>query len=304
MIKKLLLIALLTITIGHKLYAQAPFMFYITETGNHTDNKALAASYAVVEKLPGDSVWSVKQFNMRDIILTSGFFKDQNMSIPTGKFIYYHKVDFSPDINYGASGVIDTLNHIQTTGYFVDGEKSGVWIDYSYGRKSELHTYRKGQLNGLYQHYGNDGKVSLEGYYVSDHKEGDWCGLDTDGFVNFADVYNKKGVIVKHTNYFADNYRPAVMPFDLHTYLRNRTSNFKTPDHPATLVLELKISKEGVVTEANVIQVADINFDELVVKAFMNSPKWKPATYNGQKIDSKFRLTLNIIDVIRPETIY
>jgi hypothetical protein len=304
MIKKLLLVVLLTISIGQKLYAQSPFMFYITESGDHTDNKALAASYAVVEKLPGDSVWSVKQFNMRDIILTSGFFKDETLSVPTGKFIYYHKVDFSPDINYRANGIADTLNHIQTTGYFVDGEKSGVWTDYSFGRKTELHTYNKGRLNGLCQLYGNDGNVSLEGYYVNDHKEGEWCGLDAEGFVNFTDAYNKKGINIKHTNYLENNYRPPVMPFDLHTYLRNRTTGFRTPDHSGTLVLELKISKEGVVTEAKVTHVADTNFDELMVKAFMNSPKWKPATYKGEKVDSSYRLTLNIVDVMRPETIY
>jgi hypothetical protein len=301
MLKKLLFFLLLTLVVSAKLYAQEPYIFYINDVGEKTNDKALATSYALVQKLPQDSAWFVRQFDMRDTILTSGYYKDEQMTIPFGKFIYYEK---KPALKEFRDVKVDTLNHIKVVGYFLDGKKNGVWREFANGRKQFLKTYNKGKLDGLYQSYDvGSGKVIFEGYYVNDKKEGDWCRLDVDSLAIYTEIF-EKGSVTKRYNYTESDFKSAVMPFDFYTYLQHRTSNFKTPDHTGTMVVDLKINKEGVVTSAKVAQVVDINFDDLIVKAFMASPKWKPATYKGQKIDSSFRITINILDVIRPVTLY
>lgn len=64
---------------------------YILKNGKFSDNPKNAISYVIIEKLAGDSAYSAVQYDMRDTILFSGFYKDELLSIPNGKFIYYQK---------------------------------------------------------------------------------------------------------------------------------------------------------------------------------------------------------------------
>lgn len=285
--------AILGLFISLNASAQQPYLMFIDKAGNRVDNKILANSYMVIKKFD-DSAWMVKEFDMRDTIISSAFYKDEKLSIPTGKYISYEK---RTPLN-GFDIQRDTLNHVKTSGYFLNGKKTGEWYEFLNGKKQYLKTYKDDIANGLSQTFEpTTGAVLLEGNYVNGKKSGEWRMKTSEGAELYTDTY-KKGKMISHVNAVSD-FKSAVMPFDLYTYLKRKAPLFKTPDHAGTLVLNLKISEKGIVTDVKVDQTVDIDFDELLVKAFMESPKWKPAEYKGEKIESTYRFTINIVDMVR-----
>jgi hypothetical protein len=291
---KFVKITLFLLFVGFEANAQQPFVMFIDKAGNRVDNKLLANSYMFVKKVD-DSAWMVKEFDMRDTILSLAYYKDENLSIPTGKFTAYQK---RPPIE-GINIKIDTFNHVKISGYFLNGKKDGEWYEFLNGKKQLLKTYKNDIANGLSQTFEPvTGAIFLEGYYVNGQKSGEWHGKDGEGNEIYTDTY-VKGKMINHVSTQASNVKSAVMPFDLYTYLKRKSPHFKTPDHTGSVVLNLKISADGTVTDAQIGQMVDEQFDEFLVKAFMESPKWSPAEYKGKKIASKFKLTVNIVDLMR-----
>ena len=52
------------------------------------------------QKMEGDSAWSTRQYDMQDTIMTIGTFKDEQFTIPHGKFIYYKLLKPKSPIQY------------------------------------------------------------------------------------------------------------------------------------------------------------------------------------------------------------
>ena len=75
-----------------------PSRVYLTENSEITTNRELATSYADITKLPQDSSWFVKQFDLKDTLLGTGYYKDAELKIPHGKFTYYNKIARGPGV--------------------------------------------------------------------------------------------------------------------------------------------------------------------------------------------------------------
>lgn len=129
-----------------------PGRLYLTDNNEITTDRQLASSYADVTKLPQDSLWFVKQFDLKDTLLSIGYYKDAKLKIPHGKFIYYNKIARSPGVMFMGKLTVDSINYVQYSGYYINGVKTGIWLEYlPGGLKTCLRTYKKSLLDGLFQ---------------------------------------------------------------------------------------------------------------------------------------------------------
>ncbi|HEY4195784.1 MAG TPA: hypothetical protein VGM63_09635, partial [Mucilaginibacter sp.] len=147
---------------------------YITSEGKFSDSPPKAVSYILVEKV-SDTAYLVKNFDMHDTMLMQGYYKDAQLKIPHGRFYYYNK----PKMNVKARGTllyVDTNNYVKSTGFFVNGSKTGKWLEYvRRGLKDCEYTYENDKLNGLFQEFNvSTGDISQEGDFFDDKQEGDW----------------------------------------------------------------------------------------------------------------------------------
>jgi hypothetical protein len=64
---------------------------YITTDGRYSSDAKNAIQYLLVNEIQQDSGYKVKEFNMQDTILLSGYYLDKLLTIRNGEFIYYRK---------------------------------------------------------------------------------------------------------------------------------------------------------------------------------------------------------------------
>lgn len=300
-VKKLLL--LITVILGYlHASAQETTRIYLTNTGDRTQNQEIATSYAVMLHLTEDSVWSVQLYDMNNVILTSGYYRDEKMTVPHGKFIYYQKNVVPND-----TIPISKIPQIYMTGYYVNGVKTGVWLKYFNGSKLSLSTYQNDMLNGLYQSYNtNTGKVVDEGYYINSKKDGDWCVLDSDSLATYTIVY-KQGKVKKEFSYineavqrekekeYEKNNKRAVPYFDFQTLIDRTFEHYSFAIAAGAFKMTCTITTEGKVINARVVQSFETEFDDLAIQAILHT-RWKPATMNGLPINQVQNYTINIVD--------
>ncbi len=284
--------------------AQSSYRVFLTENGEKTGQIQLATSFAIVTPIPEDSAWFVRQFDMKDSILSSGYYKDEQLTILHGKFVYYHKVSVNRGYSFMGEIVVDTVNRIKSEGYYINGLKTGTWLEYfSQGGKSFLNTYDNGLLDGLFQSYDNiTGNVVVEGYYVNDKREGDWCMLARDSTAIYTDIY-KHGKIVKHLSYInplqdildAKNNKSAVPNFELSVLLSRKFEHYNFTIPHGRFYMSFVVTKEGKIINPKVIESYEPEFDNIVLQATLNS-KWKSALKNGQPVDQVQYYTINIVN--------
>jgi len=274
---------------------------YLTGSGEITTNAQLTASYAEITQLPGDSVWMVKQFDLKDVPLSLGYYKDAQMTIPHGKFTYYHKVASGPGFTFMGKLVVDSVNCVMTSGYYINGVKTGAWLDYyRNGPKAYLRTYKNNLLDGLYQSYSELGNVVVEGYYVNNKREGDWCMLGADSTAVYTDIY-KHDKIVKHFEYknmvaYEKLNKSATPKFDFEKYISRITDPYNYPISKGQLIVSFTVTKDGVAINPKVVKSYEPQFDDMIVQAILNSPKWVPAISKGQAVEQKQYYTINIVN--------
>lgn len=277
------LLVLITINVS----AQSGKQF-LTKNGEITNDLKKANSYFTVVKLNEDSAYLYREYDLRDTILIQGTYKDDQLKTPHGRFLYYYKFNVTPENNYYKPGT-DTNNYIKTVGYFLDGQKNGVWTEYAKrGKVSTISTYKNGKLNGAYHEFDfYTGQLKMGGYYVNDMKDGDWCTLDTDTTVIMSAIY-KKGKR-QTTNYVR---RYAIEPYKYLYYLNNRLNDLVAKYKQKTIEVEFIVNDQGQITAPIVKKSISNILDAGIVKVLINGPKYTPASYNGINISQKINMTM------------
>jgi hypothetical protein len=143
---KRFLVVLLLMFIISSANAQVYRMF-MKDDGKQTDS-AKANSYIIIKKL-SDTSWLMQNYDMQNRIMQAGTYKDRNLQIPNGKFVYCDRLN-----TYNMSkavlrvGNVDTAIFLRTYGEFKNGKKDGWWIDYVRNGHQEI-TYSTTKLNQL-----------------------------------------------------------------------------------------------------------------------------------------------------------
>ena len=274
---------------------------YLTGSGEITTNTQLATSYAEITQLPGDSAWMVKQFDLKGGPLSVGYYKDAQMTIPHGKFTYYHKVASGPGFVFNGKQVVDSVNCVLSSGYYINGAKTGAWLDYyNNGPKSTLRTYRNNLLDGLFQIYNISGKVETEGYYVNNKREGDWCTLGEDSTANYTMIYKHDKIVKQidyvHTAAYEKLNKSATPKFDFEKYIAHIAGSYTYQISTGQLTVSFTVTKEGMAINPRVVTSYEPRFDYLISQAILNSPKWTPALVKGQPVDQVQFYTIHIVN--------
>ncbi len=242
--KKVLFIMLFILLSVMTSFAQLIKVFY-GATGPVTDSSN--ARFYILKNHISDSVWITKQYSMDNIISIIGTYKDEDLSIPNGFFVYYNKAalsDFPPNskVKEIAPGIV---NYVKTTGEFHDGTKNGSWTEYnSDGSKLFVNTYKNDHLNGLYERYHNhDTVVSVRGNYVNDKREGDWYVLSKHGHVMRKELYKNDKVI--NTVVVPPHYVSAVLPKGFNNYISRNLSKVVNDNTNGRMFVSFTITKTG-----------------------------------------------------------
>ena len=277
--KKILFTALL-LQIAHLVNAQDHKLF-IDDNGRSTD-MFKATSYIIVKQF-ADTAWLMQQFDMENAILQSGTFKDKNLQISHGKFVYYRKLNFYNNKQMKEWLKADTANCIMTEGQFKDGKRDGRWTDYFIGgKKREEVYYKDGVLNGPYRSYNGDhNTVGLSGNYVDGKREGEWEMFGLDGKVMETDKYRNGKMYNKKMS--LGPYNPPKPPQGFENYVANafrkaaRAQNIG--DATINFSVVFTVTADGKVAKPSIDEFGhdDDPLARTLISVIENSPQWKPA---------------------------
>ena len=303
---KILLSIILLIVVSTRAFPQRAHTIYITGDGVKTTDPNLADSYLMFQEMPNDSVWFVRQFAMDNMIMTSGYYADEAMTIPHGKFIYYHylnggkhvKYDFERR-KYDTIGV-DAANYVDRTGYYINGKRNGKWQIYSaYGTLSEVCFYRDDKLSGFDRYYADDGKQVLEEGVMKDGlRDGDWSYYSPKGALLGTMRYYKgqrQGLSSK-LNSKTLSVKRGMPDYDLAAYLAGALRNRKlTSFRDCQLTYSFHLNNVGKLTEPETLRSGcNIELDVAIGEIMMNAPAWDPAIKAKQTVEATAVIFLKV----------
>lgn len=101
----------------------------------------------------------------------------------------------------------------EETGYYSNGQKSGLWKDYvKTGKLKQEATYKNGELNGVFKFYfykNKSNNLSTEGIYKNNERVGRWNDYNTDGTKEKYEIYdngNRVKTVLDGKKYLYEKY--------------------------------------------------------------------------------------------------
>ncbi|SFG78566.1 toxin-antitoxin system YwqK family antitoxin [Pedobacter insulae] len=154
-------------------FAQLKPIYFLGD--NVISDSTKATSYGIYGKLSGEEFFILKTYDLADNLIYTGSFKDADLKIPHGNFVYYNSIE-------GFNLVHDTFFFIEGKerfiagkGSYVDGYQNGRWINfYPDGKIFSVITYVMGIRHGFTGTYSKRGKLMTSGTYKLDKKDGEW----------------------------------------------------------------------------------------------------------------------------------
>lgn len=138
-------------------------------------DKEKANNYGITGKLSNQDLWMFKRYDLYDNLIQTGSYKDENLTIPHGIFIFYGSVSRFNMLNESYFDIKTGDLYKTQEGEFVDGKEEGFWkVFYPDGRIAILQEFKKGKRNGIYQEADKKGRVAIKGQFIDDKKEGNW----------------------------------------------------------------------------------------------------------------------------------
>lgn len=161
-------------------HAQAQRRFYADIQLQKVDKKSEKARYKI-KRSKKNGLYLVKAFRKDNGSLAiTGSFRDKDLKIKQGVFIYYSLATKRRVIYYDnnqAHGVYekyDKQGKLQTKGQFVKGRQAGVFYTYTKGKLSQEANYTQGVLEGTCKQY-KDGVLVAQGKYQRGKRIGRWA---------------------------------------------------------------------------------------------------------------------------------
>lgn len=304
---KLLLTCALFVSAMSFSYAQPAHVIYLKPDGSKTLHSDSANSYIMFGRAENDSLWFMRQYSMDNMIMTSGYYADEAMSIPHGKFTYYQyynggarvKYDFEKrkydTIKYGAS------NYVSKSGFYINGKRNGKWQVFNdNGKIYEVYFYKDDKAFGPARFYDDDGKQVLEeGNLKDDMKDGDWSFYSPKGALLGIMRYYKgeRQGIRSHLNSKVLSVKNGMPDYDLAAYLTGalKSRKLSTSRH-CYITYAFHLNKNGTLTQPEVIRSGcDIEMDVAIGEIMLNAPAWDAAIKNKQAVDATAVIFLQVI---------
>jgi antitoxin component YwqK of YwqJK toxin-antitoxin module len=280
---------------------------YITENGLKTQDPFRAKFYILSQKLPNDSAWYTRVYDMMDVLMVTGTYKNEELTIQHGMFTFYKLQKPNESILYKYNILLHHMDTISTKaqnfvfkkGFFINGAKTGKWLEYN--SKNELirsFSYVNDKLDGPSKEYywGVGNKVFTDGNYVNNKKEGLWY-IYNEEQDTLSKLYFHGGVFARSSPYKLPKrtYTNGKPSYSLVRYLNFAlaTTKFKKgTDYEA--FYRFKLTKEGKLTEPEIYIASNIYIDEAIIGKLLDGPDWVPATIDGKTSEEQIALNIKI----------
>jgi antitoxin component YwqK of YwqJK toxin-antitoxin module len=268
---------------------------FLDKNGGQVDS-ADAKSYILYRQLP-DSSWEMRQFEMHNISMMTGIFKDRNLQVPNGKFTYYHAFDIYLNSTKSRNNTLDAENYVHSYGNYVNGTKEGKWVDlFDNGNKEYVNFYKNGVLNGRYESYNfSTNALAIEGNYIDGLREGDWHILNYHGDVVETDTYAKNKVIniVKLTG----KYKPSHPTKEFYDFINDKLGKLINDRDKMDIPVQCYVTSEGNITGLNIVLDGHhIDLEKNIIFILTTSPPWTPASVgtDDKHVDEVIQFTIEI----------
>ena len=263
---------------------------FIDKHGLATTDSGKATSYFLYEKLP-DSSWTAVQFNMKNTPLSKCTYLDEELSMMHGKASYYHIV-YSETIVAGKGYYRDTSLKVQATGYYLNGRKEGVWVDFfDDGKIFHKRSFMTDTLDGPWEEFYTNGAKYLEGSYVKGQREGDWNLYYPDSTINHYSRY-KNGVSVKEVYYDTKDKRHNAYPeYNFVARVFNGLKKSGFPVIKGFVPVSFNVTALGELVNIKIL-IDDPKLNYAIIEAIGACPKWHSATLKSKAVEDHVTLIL------------
>ncbi len=277
--------------------------------------KEVAPNYARFYSLTvhTDSGWTRRDYYIHENSLQAfGLCEDSACKVPSGSFYSYH-----PN------------RKLKSMGVYRHGKKQGVWISlYSDGSMQDSLTYEEGHLSstclkwhrngriadsavsnadgsGVSVSWFDNGNPSSAGRFAAGNKQHDkWKYFRRQGGISSQEIYdqgklverqyfNEQGVASADTACTDAAARFPGGPKAWGKYLNKHLSfpnDFKiTNGDRAVVIVSAVVDEEGKIRNAEVSTPFYPAFDEIALKALLNSPAWIPAMEHNRHVKHDIR---------------
>lgn len=148
---------------------------YFDEDDQIISDSTEAFSYAILGRVTGDSVNTVKKFDADGYLMMTGSYKDDSLKVPHGNFVYYDWVEIVSPLGNSVVPPNGKERYINLKGSYKNGLREGRWIVYyQNGSIKDVINYRNNLMHGEYRHFNYRGSLETLGNFVNNKKEGTW----------------------------------------------------------------------------------------------------------------------------------
>jgi hypothetical protein len=264
---------------------------FLDKNDKYITDSVKAKAYILYQK-ENDSLYSAVELDMRNTPIFKGAFSDESLTIPQGKFVYYEPVEIQKKVDEHHV-TLDTSFTIIKSGYFDNGLKQGIWVEYDImGVKKSITNYQDGKKNGALEYFYVDGKLKSTINYIDDLREGDSFIFRQDSSIE-VNVYYMHNKIVYFDNYGIEKpfYR-AYPGFNFENYLNEYLQKLNLPYSKGHVLIGFVIAADGKVMKPELNMGINPVLDKAIIDALTNSPNWHAAKKNKERVDQKITLAI------------
>lgn len=243
--------------------AQENESFYLFTKNDESTANIKEAAYLQHVKKMNDSCYVSSYYNFTGSMIRMETFKDYDLSIPFGRFVWYRKND-----------------GIDSTGFVLNGRKDGWWeyTEPDSGKTVRAESYDNGKLL-------NRTDYIKRKKYFSDGRVEDIDKTDTTSKDSVVQVEAEfKGGLKAWKQYLSRNIKTP-----------ERFINYFSSGTSLTVIVSFRIEKDGSVGQVYINRSAEFSVDQEALRVISSSPKWKPATQNGKPVIYRQRQALSFV---------
>ncbi len=268
---------------------------FIKENGSIAKDSTKAYGYILYQKIgqDQDSVWSVIQYNKRHIPILKGHYLDEDFTIPHGKFTFYQEATQQKKSGNHAS-TIDTIIYISEVGFFNNGAKDGIWIEFfSDGTKHFIKNFENNKLNGLVEEYSFNGKLYSRGTFIDGTMEGQTYIFRPDSSIQ-AITYFKNGKQIANDFYGENDQMFGAYPgYNFEYYIYKYLKKLAIPSTPGNVMIVFTIDENGNLIKPKIALGINPAIDNAILECIVTCPKWVAATKNKKRIAQNVTIAFN-----------